>query len=137
MTLSLADLKIAADSIKVEMLDEDGNASGVILDVVSSHSDAVIEKSNALEDERRRKLSIREAKAAKARGNDPVFESAAESQAYVRKAAAIRVAGWNLKEEPTEANIVELFKLRPSYVLQVLDAANETGRFTKSSPKAS
>jgi hypothetical protein len=134
--LSLADLELNEAGVPVEMIDDDGSATGILIEVLASNLDSVNARQNALEDERRRKAAVRAAKAAKSRQED-AGESAEETAEYVRRAAAVRVSGWNLADEFTEANVVKLFKLRPKFALQVLDASNETSRFTKGSPKAS
>ena len=134
--LSLADLELNEAGVPVEMIDDDGSATGILIDVLASNLDSVNARQNALEDERRRKAAVRAAKAAKSRQED-AGESAEETAEYVRRAAAVRVSGWNLADEFTEGNVVKLFKLRPKFALQVLDASNETSRFTKGSPKAS
>lgn len=110
---------------KFPFLDEDGNETGITFHVLSAHSRTVKAKTEKLLDQRRQ---AEHARAAKDQGPVPI----ASEIEFGRRIAAARLVGWDgLDVEFSEDLAMELCKINPPAVAQIMAASDRLSNFTQ------
>lgn len=136
---SISDFKAAVAteaSADFEPLLADGSPSGLVLQVKSDLAPSVHGRLMEMMDAFRDADTLRAAQAAKARPGHAPVEKTASIVRNSHRMAAVRVCGWNAKDEFSEAALIDLFAHWPDLVAQVLAKSAELASFTPTSPKA-
>lgn len=136
---SLADIKAQVaneDTFDFEPLLPSLEPSGIILKLKSDLAPSVDGRLKELIDANTRKQQLMAAQAEKARPGEAPIASVEDMSAFGRKLIAVRVAGWNMPDEFTEANVMALLRYWDGLGNQILAKTAEAARFTPDSPKA-
>ena len=136
---SLADIKAQVaneDTFDFEPLLPNLEPSGIILKLKSDLAPSVDGRLKELIDANTRKQQLMAAQAEKARPGEAPIASVEDMSAFGRKLIAVRVAGWNMPDEFTEANVMALLRYWDGLGNQILAKTAEAARFTPDSPKA-
>ena len=136
---SLADIKAQVaneDTFDFEPLLPSLEPSGIILKLKSDLAPSVDRRLKELIDANTRKQQLMAAQAEKARPGEAPIASVEDMSAFGRKLIAVRVAGWNMPDEFTEANVMALLRYWDGLGNQILAKTAEAARFTPDSPKA-
>lgn len=121
------DLTTASDTpFDLEILNTKGVKAGVVLQVLGSESEKVQDWTN------RQANRIRtQATQKSVTGKDKV-RTAEEDDEYIVESAAIRIVGWSgLKDEYTKDNATRLMSRNVHIRMQVLQASNDLGNYSK------
>jgi hypothetical protein len=135
-------------------LHDDGEPNGLFVRVLGQHCDTVSEAINREVNERRRKLAIQAARAAKARPDSAEFESVESDIAFGQRLSAVRIHSFRKVGDTEGLAPEQLLRFRgdtadytparglvfcqknPEYASQILEASNSAANFMKvSSPK--
>jgi len=127
--LSIDDLDLTAASdtpFNLELLNTKGVKTGVALQVLGSESEKVQEWTN------RQANRIRTQATQKSVTGKEKVRTAEEDDEYIIESAAIRVVGWSGLAEPySKENATRLMGRNVHIRMQVLQASNELGNYSK------
>jgi hypothetical protein len=136
---SLADIKAQVaneDTFDFEPLLPSLEPSGIVLKLKSDLAPSVDARLKDLIDANARKQQLMAAQAEKARPGEAPMSTVEDMSNFGRKLIAVRVAGWNMPDEFTEANVMALLRYWDGLGNQILAKTAEAARFTPASPTA-
>lgn len=136
---SIADIKAQVaheETFDFEPLLPSLEPSGVTLKLKSDLAPSVDARLKALIDGNTKKQQLMAAQAEKARPGEAPFTPVDDMATFGRKLIAVRVAGWNMPDEFSEAAAIELLRYWVGLGEQILAATADAARFTPDSPKA-
>lgn len=127
--LSIDDLDLTAASdtpFDLEVLNTKGVKTGLTLQVLGSESEKVQDWTN------RQANRIRTQATQKSVSGKDKVRTAEEDDEYIVESAAIRIVGWKgLKEDFTKDNATRLMARNVHIRMQVLQASNDLGNYSK------
>ena len=127
--LSIDDLDLTAASdtpFDLEVLNTKGVKTGLTLQVLGSESEKVQDWTN------RQANRIRTQATQKSVSGKDKVRTAEEDDEYIVESAAIRIVGWSgLKDEYTKDNATRLMARNVHIRMQVLQASNDLGNYSK------
>lgn len=132
---SLDDLdavKASEVPFEFEYIKTNGDASGVFLSVLGSHSDAVRSVAADLINARRAKQAAREMQKQRKGAMAPEFDAVEGDIEFGQRLAAVRLVGWrNISNPYTTENAARLCRINPEVSAQIMEQSDNLANFMK------
>ena len=138
--ISLADLdarKASDNPFEDEYFGPDGEATGIFFSVLGAESPTVVEETQKMINERRRKEAAAELRARTGgRKSDVVFVPIEDDIQFGQRLTAVRMVGWRgITEEFTPERALELIQSNQHIANWIAERSGDMTNFTKTSPK--
>lgn len=111
------------------LLNDDGTETGITVDVIGKHADAVVKFNSRILHQ-----SAKEAQIAQKKGKAPDPKTLEEIHELNIDGASVRVVGWHgVKQEFAKDLLKGALKRNPHWIGQIIEFSDDIGNFTKAS----